>query len=210
MIIGVAVRKSGKKHPLEAVMSHYFLENPWPIVLLCAAAGLVLVMLWIRQGDGRLAVASLVVLAVGGLVFLVESIVTTPAEHGVSLVRGIVRMAEAGDDDGIILVLDPNASIHIGSLENTGRPFDDLEDSIRSLKGSNRITDNWITRLEGTTVDSDRATVNLACLTSTERSYGSVPSSWVFDVRRTPQGDWLVRRLAFESLMGRTPERPLR
>ena len=118
--------------------------------------------------------------------------------------------AETGDPDAIISLIDLNASLHLGSLENAGRPIEDLEDSIRSLERSNRITDNWITHLHGTTLASNRAIIHLGCMTTTERSYGSTPSTWIFDVRRTQEGDWLVRRIAFVTLMGRTPERPLR
>lgn len=196
--------------PEESLLGHYLLENPWPVGLLSVAVGGILALLWMRQGDGRLAIAAGVALLVSAIVFLVEAVVVTPAEHGTILVRSIVRSAEEGDPEAIIRLLDGNASLHMGSLENSGRPLEDLEDSIRSLERSNRITDNWITNLRGTTLGSDRAIIHLGCLTTTERSYGSTPTTWIFDIRRTPEGDWLVRRIAFESLMGRTPERPLR
>ena len=187
--------------PEESFIGRYLLENPWPVGLVSLVVAIILGMIWYHQGGQRLAIATGVALIVSGAVFLLEALVVTPAEHGTELIRSVVRHAEAGDPDAILRVIDSNASLHIGSLQQPGRPFESLEDSIRSLERSNRITDNWITRLRGWTVSSDQAIVALGCLTTTETSYGSAPTTWVFDVRRTPDGNWAIRRIVFESLL---------
>ena len=61
--------------PDESLLGHYLLENPWPIGLLSVAVGGILALLWMRQGDGRLAIAAGVALLVSAIVFLVEAVV---------------------------------------------------------------------------------------------------------------------------------------
>lgn len=196
--------------PDESLLGHYFLENPWPLGLFSLAVTLILALIWYQQGNGRIAIASGVALIITGAIFLLEAVVVTPAEHATVLIRSVVDSAEAGEPDAILETIAPNASLHLESLQQPGRPFSDLEGSIRSLERANRISDNWVTGLRGWTLDSNRAIVHLACLTTTESSYGSVPNTWVFEVRRSPDGAWRIQRIVFESLMGRTPDRPLR
>ena len=110
----------------------------------------------------------------------------------------------------VAAVIAPEASLHLESLKHPGRSFDQLEGSIRSLGGSNRITDNTITSLRAWTIDGESALVQLGCRTTTESAWRPVPTKWVFKVEATPGGDWIVKRIAFASLAGQAPTSVLR
>lgn len=196
--------------PQESLPVRYLMENPWPLGLFLILLALVLAVVWNNRGGGKIALAAGVALALGVLVFLLASIVTTPGEHARALVRGMVAHAVAGDADPIIEVLAPDATLHLQSLKHPGRGLEDLEDSIRSLEDSNRITHNTITKLRAWTTSSESALVFLGCRTTTESSWGPVPSTWVFQIERSARGNWRVKRIAFVSLAGRQPSDPLR
>ena len=187
----------------------YLLENPWPIGLVSGSLMLILLIAFLRQGDGRLGVAALVALVVTGGVFGLDYLVTTPAEHGERVVGLMVESAEEGDPDAVLEHVAPDASLHLGDIRRPGRSFKELERSLRSLERANRITDNWVTRLSGENLGEDRAIVSLACITTTTSSYGSVPTTWSFELERGDDGTWKVTRVVFESLMGKPPSRPI-
>ena len=190
-------------------MQTYFFENPWPIGLVSGSVLLILTIAFLRSGDGRLLVGALVALLCTSGVFLPDRVVTPPAEHGEGVVDLMVRSAEEGDADAVLTHVAPTASLHMGDIRRPGRSFKDLERSLRSLERANRITDNWVTRLSGESLGVDRAMVSLACITTTSSSYGSVPTTWLFELQRQPDGSWLVTRVVFESLMGKPPQRPI-
>ena len=196
--------------PQDAFLTRYFLENPWPLAIFLILAAFVLLLIWNNRGDHRWGLVSGACCLLAGLVFLIASMVTTPGEHARALVRGMVENAESGNVEGILAVIAPQASLHLESLKHPGRSFEQLEGSIRSLGGSNRITDNTITSLRAWTISDDRAQVQLGCRTTTESAWRPVPTRWVFEVQSTPEGGWLVRRIAFASLAGQAPTSVLR
>ncbi|MEE2681032.1 MAG: hypothetical protein VX641_01545 [Planctomycetota bacterium] len=165
--------------------------------------------MFLKSGELRTLVAALVALLILSGVLLLDFLITTPAEHGESVVRSMVLSAEAGEPDQLLEHLSDRASLHMGDIRKPGRPFADLERSLRTLERANRITDNWVTRLEGVSVSKDQAEVSLACITTTTSSYGSVPTTWIFELREQPDGRWLVTRVVFESIMGEAPKRPI-
>ena len=190
-------------------MQTYFFENPWPIGLVSVSLLLILTIAFLRSGDGRLLVAALIALVCSSGVFLLDRLVTTPAEHGEHVVELMVQSAEAGDADAVLKHVAPTASLHMADIRRPGRSFKDLERSLRSLERANRITDNWVTRLSGESLEADRAMVSMACITTTTSSYGSVPTTWMFELQRQSDGSWLGTRVVFESLMGKPPQRPI-
>ena len=196
--------------PSESMLTRYLLENPWPGGLFLLLAGFVLLMAWLNRGENRLGIASGVSILLGLLVFLIAWLNMTAGEHAEKLIERIVHHAEDGEPDAILELIAPNATLHLESLRHPGRPFDQLESSIRSLEASNRITDNSIVKLRGWTTDQDRAIVHLGCRTTTRDSWGPVPSNWAFQVERTANGAWHVTRIAFTSLAGRPPTDVLR
>ncbi|MDG2031270.1 MAG: hypothetical protein P8J45_09725 [Phycisphaerales bacterium] len=196
--------------PQDAILTRYFLENPWPVAIFLIMAAFTLLLVWNNRGEHRWGLISGACCLLAGLVFLLASVVTTSGEHARNLVRGMVQDAETGDVEGILAVIDPDATLHLESLRHPGRPFEQLEGSIRSLGGSNRITDNTITTLRAWTLDSDTAIVRLGCRTTTESSWRPVPTGWLFKVEAMPGGGWVVRRIAFASLAGKPPTSVLR
>jgi hypothetical protein len=196
--------------PQDAILTRYFLENPWPVVIFLIMAAFGLLLVWNNRGEHRWGLISGACCLLAGLVFLLASAVTTSGEHARNLVRGMVEDAETGNVEGILAVIAPNATLHLESLRQPGQPFEQLEGSIRSLEGSNRITDNTITTLRAWTLDSDNALVRLGCRTTTENSWRPVPTGWLFKVEATPGGGWVVKRIAFASLAGKPPTNVLR
>ena len=190
-------------------MQSYLTENPWPIGLVSGALLLIFIALFLRSGELRTLVAALIALACLSGVLLLDFLITTPAEHGETVVRAMVSSAEAGDPDGLLEHLSNEASLHMGDVRKPGRSFSDLKRSLMTLERANRITDNWVTRLDGVTMAADRAEVSLACITTTTSSYGSVPTTWMFELEKQSDGRWLVTRVVFESIMGETPARPI-
>ena len=190
-------------------MHTYLTENPWPIGLVSGVLLLIFIVLFLRSGELRTLVAALIALACLSGVVLLDFLITTPAEHGETVVRAMVRSAEAGDPDALMEHLSTSASLHMGDIRKPGRSFTELARSLKTLERANRITDNWVTKLRGETLEADRAEVSLACLTTTSRSYGSVPTTWIFELRRQSDGRWLVTRVVFQSIMGETPKQPI-
>jgi hypothetical protein len=196
--------------PQDAIITRYFLENPWPLAIFLILAAFALLLVWNNRGEHRWGLISGACCLLAGLVFLLASLVTTSGEHARLLVKGMVQDAETSDVEGILAVIAPDATLHLESLRHPGRPFEQLEGSIRSLGGSNRITDNTITSLRAWTVTDDSALVQLGCRTTTESAWRPVPTRWVFKIEATPEGGWVVKRIAFASLAGRPPTSALR
>ena len=190
-------------------MSHYFLENPWPVGIISVAIGLILIITFLRTGESRALLASLAAIVLATVVFGLDALVTTPGEHGERVVSELVDAAEAGDVEGMLRRVSPGASLHLGSVTRPGRPFSALQESFATLAGRNRITENWVIRLRGESDDKGGAVVFLSCRTSTSSSYGLVPSTWSFELDEQDDGRWEITRIIFESLMGREPERAL-
>ena len=195
--------------PQESMLVRYLLENPWPLGVFLIALAVVLVLVWNNRGGGRIALAAAISLGLAAGVFLLAYLVTTAGEHAREQVRQIVEHAVNGRSGPILETLAPDATLHLRSLKHPGQGLEDLEDSIRSLERSNRITDNTITKLRAWTTSSDSAIVYLGCRTTTENSWGPVPSTWVFELHRSAHGTWQVKRIAFASLAGRPPDSPL-
>lgn len=192
------------------MITRYVWENPWPLGVFLVLLTIGLLLVWNHRRERLWGLLSGVTAVLSVLVFLGASWVTTAGERARELVAEMVRSAETGDIDGVLGALAPDATLHLESLKRPGRPFEQLAGSIRSLEGSNRITENRVTRLRAWTVDSEEAIVALGCRTTTVNSWGPVPTRWVFRVEASPDGAFRVTRVAFESLAGRAPTDVLR
>ena len=71
--------------------------------------------------------------------------------------------------------------------------------------GTRQIESNAVTELEFATAGDDRGIVTLGCRTEVASGYGPVPTRWWIEVRRMPDGRWLIDRLAWLSLMNQAP-----
>ena len=100
--------------------------------------------------------------------------------------------------------LDPDATLHVGRIENPGRPVDELRRMLDSLRSRHRIEQNTITLLDAVGTGSNTALVELACLTRTTSSLGTVPSRWLLEWERESDR-WMIRSITAVSIAGRTP-----
>ena len=187
------------------LITRYVLENPWPlmiILLLLAGGGI-----WfaIQRDDQKLLRIPVACLIGAVAVYLTATFVTTSGEKVAAATRQFVQHAEEGRSSDMISMLASNATLHVGRAGSSGQPLEDLERELQTLDGQHRITSNRITQLDTASQGRDTILVTLSCFTSTESSYGSVPSSWLLEWTRTPDGAWQIRRLTALRIAGRTP-----
>ena len=187
------------------LLTRYVLENPWPLVILLLIAAVVSAYIAVQRDNSKLLGIPLALGAVAGLVLLIASLATTPAEQAMAATREFVRAAEDGRSDDMISMLRENATLHIGRTENAGQPLEELERELRMLDGVHRIVSNRITRLEAQATEPDTVVVELGCYTETESSFGTVPSAWLVEWRKEPNGTWMVRRITAAKIAGRVP-----
>lgn len=187
------------------LITRHVLENPWPLViilLLLAGGG---TWLAIQRDDRKLLRIPLAGLIGAVAVYLAAMFVTTPGEEVAAATRQFVQHAEEGRSIDMIGMLASNATLHVGRAGSSGRPLEDLERELQTLDGQHRITSNRITQLDTADQGDDTILVTLSCYTSTESSYGSVPSSWLLEWTRTSNGGWEIRRLTALRIAGQTP-----
>ena len=187
------------------LITRYVLENPWPLViilLLIAGAGTYIA---IQRDDQKLLRLPLSFVIGAIAVFLAARFFTTPGEEVAAATRQFVQHAEDGRSADMISMLAPNATLHVGRAGSTGLPLEDLERELQTLDTRHRIISNQITQLDTEQESADRILVTLSCYTSTESSYGSVPSSWLLEWIPTSNGGWEIRRLTALRIAGRTP-----
>lgn len=183
--------------------TRWVLENPWPAgVLLAALAGLIA---W-RAPAGAARRRHLLVagaLAIAGAAVLVAGrLVVTAGEHARALTRSLLDAVVAGDVAAASAHFAGDATLSFGTPDNPGLARAEIEARLKWIEGRYRVASNQITALAAYTESSDRATVHLACSTTTEEAFGPIPSQWVLEVRRQPDGSWRITRVTWISLAG--------
>ena len=196
---------NGSDIPQSSLLSRYILENPWPLGIGLTLLGCACMYFALTREDRRLLQNGAISCAAGGLVLVIGAIVQTNAESASDATRQFVEAAADGRIDDMSDMLDPNATLHIGRPENTGRPFDELTDELRMLEGPHRIVSNRISSLSFGSDTSDTAITRFSCVTETDSSYGPVPSRWMIEWRRDEVGRWAVRRITALKIAGRVP-----
>ena len=182
------------------------LEAPWPTVVVLALAAAVVGWLAVQRDDRRTIVAAMVL---GGLsigVAVVGTVVLTDRERAIAATRSFVDDAVSGRVDDLLLRLHPEATLHVGVIESPGMPIEDLQRALDQLDDRHRIQQNTITLLEGAKDRTGTLWTELACLTRTDSSPGTVPSRWIFEWLPGRDGDpWRVRSITAVSVAGRRP-----
>ena len=187
------------------LITRYVLENPFPfsLVLLVLAAGLA--RSGLRTGRRSHLVAAAAAAAVGAAVVLAGTTIETAGEHARRVVVAAVDAAVRADVAGVTALLADDAVLSLASPNNPGYPRDAIELRLAGLAGRYRIASNRITSLDAVTVSRQRGEVNLVCRTELELGFGPVPTSWVVQVDRQPDGSWKITRVTWLTLATRTP-----
>ena len=184
--------------------TNFVLENPWPLAGLFTIVAGTIFWLAVQRDDRRLVVPAALVFAVAAVILAVGLLVETSGEAAADRTRDFVSAASDGRIDEMLAGLDPDATLHVGRIENPGLPIEDLRRMIDALGSRHRIEQNTITLINSVGTSSDTALVELACLTRTTSSIGTVPSRWLLEWERG-SGRWLVRSITAISIAGRTP-----
>ena len=184
--------------------TNFVLENPWPLAGLFTIVAGTIFWLAVQRDDRRLVIPAALVFAVAAVILAVGLLVETSGEAAADRTREFVAAASDGRIDEMLAGLDPDATLHVGRIENPGLPIEDLRRMIDALGSRHRIEQNTITLINSVGTSSDTALVELACLTRTTSSIGTVPSRWLLEWERG-SGRWLVRSITAISIAGRTP-----
>ncbi len=189
------------------LITRYVLENPWPLggLLLAIAAGLA----WtgLQSVDRRRLLAAGVVAVVGAAVIAAGRAVVTPGEHARAVVIEIVDAAVAADITTVAAAFAEDSALSLGSPNNPGIPKDAITRRLDGLAGRYRIKSNRVTKLDATTLTQDRGVVDLACVTEPTVGFGPVPTSWIIQVDRQPDGTWKITHVTWVTLGMRAPPR---
>jgi ketosteroid isomerase-like protein len=187
------------------LFTRYVLENPWPlgVLLLAIAAGLA----WsgLQAVDRRRLLAAGVMAVAGAAVMAAGRVVVTPGEHARAVVMETVDAAVAADVTRVAAAFADDSALSLGSPNNPGFSKDDITRRLEGLTGRYRIKSNRVVKLDATTVTRDRGVVDLACLTEPTLGFGPVPTSWVVQVDRQPDGSWKITHVTWVTMGNRAP-----
>ena len=145
------------------------------------------------------------VAAAGIAVFATGALVVTSGEHAAALTRDFVDAAAAGDISGAAAMLAPDARLTFGAPTNPGYARPAIDQRLDRLDDRYAVEDNQITMLDAYTIDADSAAVHLACRTMPVSGFGPVFSQWVLDIERQDDGSFMVVRILWISINGRSP-----
>jgi hypothetical protein len=185
-------------------LTNFVLENPWPLAVVLVIVAATIFRLAVHRDDRRLLIPAATVFIVAGVTLVIGLLVETSGEAAADRTRAFVAAASDGRIDEMLVSLDPDATLHIGRIESPGLPIEELRRMIDALGSRHRIEQNTITLLNSVGTGSNTALVELACLTRTTSSLGTVPTRWLLEWDRG-SGDWQVRSITAISIAGRTP-----
>ncbi len=189
------------------LFTRYVLENPWPlgVLLLAIAAGLA----WtgLQAVDRRRLLAAGVVAVVGAGVMVAGKAIVTPGEHARAVVMEVFDAAVAADITTVAAAFTDDSALSLGSPNNPGFSKDAIIRRLEGLTGRYRIKSSRVTKLDATTVTQDRGVVNFSCVTEPTLGFGPVPTSWIIQVDRQPDGTWKFSHVTWVTLGMRAPPR---
>jgi hypothetical protein len=173
-----------------------FLESPWPILLIGAAAETILLVALIRTGRGMLLGVMAAVAAVVGLGVLVEQLVVTQRKQVAATIDAAAAALEANDLPRVLELLAPDAeetrekaiqALGMGKLEKV------------------RISNLDITIIRTTSPPTAKATFNvLAVGQLSQGGLGTLTRYFQMTIRlRLESGRWLITGHEFAQDPGR-------
>ena len=187
-------------------LTRWVFENPWPLSLGLLVISALIVGYAIQRDDRRPFRFALGFAIAGAAVLAAGLLVETPGERAENSTRNLVALAVDGDVDGMIDLLGPAATLHLGRVENPGYPRNELERNLDALRSSQRIEDNTISRLDSAEGRDGSVWVDLGCFTRTGGSGGWVPSRWVIEWGPTSEDELRIRSITLVNLAGRSPQ----
>lgn len=193
--------------PTSPLVIRLLAEHPWSLVTPLLVVGAALAWYGARTDRVRLVLGGVAALLIAAGVLVVATVWRSPGEHAADAVRALVTHAERGDMSALGACFAQDATMHYGTPEAVGYDLADIMRAAASLDGRHRIESNTITELSFATLDGDTARVLLGCRTTTQSSYGPVPTRWWLELRRQSDGRWLIERLAFLQLASQRPSR---
>jgi len=196
--------------PSVSLWTRYVLENPWPLGGVLLLIAVIAARSWLREGVGsRLRIAGAAAV-IGSAVIGIGLLVTTSGERARGVTKQFVEAVTASKVTAAVALPSDDASFAFGSPTNPGYDIDYIITQVSQFADNYTITGNRITRLDGYTESSDRATVHLACVTEVEGGWAPTPSQWVLAVSRQDDGSWKIERLTCISIAGRPVDRNFR
>ena len=186
-------------------LTPYVLENPYPLGVLMLAVGAGLAWTALGAEDRRRLIIAGVLAALGAAILAVGAVIVTPGEHARRVVLEVVDAAVQADIPLATASFADDAVLSMGSPSNPGYSRDSIAQRMQGLAGRYRIASNRVTRLESSTESRQRGIVHLACRTELQLGFGPVPTSWVVQVDRQPDGTWKISRVTWVTLASRTP-----
>ena len=187
--------------PSSSLITHYLLENPWPVGLVLLGIGVVTAYTALREGSSpRLRLAA-VAAGLGAITLTLGGMITTSGEHAQRVVESLVNAVVTEDIVGGMALISDDAVMNSGSIQAPGFNRQAIEGAFNRLAQRYSIESNLIMSMRGYAVGDARAEVHITCRTIVD-GFPAV-SRWVLDVRRT--GDdrqWKVTRLTCISING--------
>lgn len=190
--------------PDTSLFTRYLLENPWPVAVILAACGAVVLWTGLREGLVSRTRLGGGLIAIGVAAAVIGWLVVTPAEHAKRTVRGLADLV-ASNQVGADEFFAPNVSMAFASPTNPGYDMDFILDRLNRLTQAYRIESNTITMLRGYSESDDSGLVYLGCLTSVSQFPGYSASQWIIRVQRQADGQWKITRLTWMSINGQKP-----
>lgn len=92
-------------------MIELFTENPWPLLWLCALAGLGLVIALYATGKGRLLALMVVPAVVAGVLLAVDWLIVTPRERVEGAIRAMTAAVRRRDADALLAYVAEDATL---------------------------------------------------------------------------------------------------
>lgn len=183
-------------------------EHPWTLATPLLIAGALAAWFGARNERWKVVLAGVGALLVAAAVLAGAALWQSPGEQAAEAVRRLVASAEEGDVEGVVAAFEGDASIHYGAKTAPGESMDDILRAAQSLRTRHRIESNAINELSFATVDDATAQVILRCSTTTAGTSGfALPTTWWMELRRQPDGRWLVSRIAFLRFGNQTANR---
>ncbi len=190
-----------------ALITRYVLENPVPLTVLLMAIAAGLAWTGLKAVDRRRLIAAGVLALTGAAVMVAGKAIVTAGEHARGVVIEVVDAAVAADVGTAAAALADDSALSLGSPNNPGFSRDAIVRRLDELAGRYLIKSNRITNLDAKTVSPDRGVVDLACVTELTLGFGPVPTSWIVQVDRQPDGTWKISHVTWVKLAARTPPR---